>query len=94
MANKYQRKINKVMREFNKGFKRDIYPYNLFSIRQFKAQPSRVGYYENMYLLHLYKGDKLVSTKWLDYGDIVGFDSQFVGRNLFWWVNNAVAEHK
>lgn len=94
MANKFQRKVNKAVKRVNKGFKRDIHPYNVFSIRQFKASLSRETHYENMYLLHLYKGDKVVSTKWLDYGDIVGVGSQLVGREFFWWVNNAVVEHK
>ena len=92
MANKYQRKVNKVVRTFNKGFERDIHPYNVFSVKQFKVLPSREGYFENMYLLHLYKADKLVSTKWLDYLEIVGAGKQVVGREMFWWVNNEVAK--
>lgn len=94
MANKVQRKVNKVVKRFNKGFQRDIHPYNVFSIRQFKASPSQESHYENMYLLHLYKGDKVVSTKWLDYGEIVGFGNQVVGRAFFWWVNNEVVKNK
>ncbi len=93
MANKPQRKVNKSVRVFNKGFQRDIHPYNSFRIKQFKASLSKETYYENMYLLHLYKGDKLVSTKWLDYGQIVGFGEQFVGYAFFWWVNNEVAKN-
>ena len=89
MADKTQRKVNKVLREFNKGFAKDIAPYNQFRLKQFK----RVGRepYEAMFLVNLYKADKLVSTKWLDYLEIVGVGKQVVGREMFWWVNNEVA---
>lgn len=92
MANKFQRKINKVLREFNKGFKKDIYPYNQFRLCQFKRFESRESTFENVYLIHLYKGKDLVATSWFDYLQIIGLGKQFTGSRFFWWLNNSVAK--
>lgn len=90
MSDKTQRKINRTIRLFNRGFKNDIAPYNAFNIHQFKASLSRDSKYDNMYLLQLYKSDRLVSSKWLDYGQITGFGHDKVGYKLYSWLNNAV----
>lgn len=92
MANKFQRKINKVLREFNKSFKKDIYPYNQFSLCQFKRVESREFAFENMYLIHLCQGKKIIATKWFEYYEIVGLGKQFTGRQFFWWLNNTIAK--
>lgn len=91
MANKYQRKVNKVLKGFNKGFSKDIAPYNQFRLSQFKKIENRDCAFENMYLIHLYKGKELVETKWFEYLQIVGLGKQNVGRKFFWWLNNSVA---
>jgi len=90
MADKVQRKVNKVLREFNKGFTKDIDPYNEFYIRQ----ANRMGRepYESMFLIKLYRGDKMVASKWFDTYEIAGVGRQVVGREFFWFVNNGVAE--
>jgi uncharacterized protein (DUF2461 family) len=80
---KYQRKVNRKIRLFNKGFSKDISPYNQFKVMQSKRVGDREPY-EAMFLIDLYKGDSLVSSKWLDYHEIVG-------RNLWSWLNKAVA---
>ena len=91
MANKYQRKVNKVLKSFNKSFSKDIAPYNQFRLCQFKRIESRDCGYENFYLIHLYKGKELVGTKWFEYLQIVGLGKQVVGSKFFWWLNNSVA---
>ena len=92
MANKYQKKVNKVLKGFNKGFSKDITPYNQFRLRQFKRVENRDYSYENLYLIHLYKGKDLVGFKWFEYRQIVGLGKQNVGRKFFWWLNNSVAK--
>lgn len=92
MANKAQRKVNKVLRGFNKGFAKDITPYNQFRLSQFKRVESREFTFENMYQIDLYKGEDLIATKWFEYYQIVGFGKQFTGRDFFWWVNNEIAK--
>jgi len=87
----YQRKINKVLRAFNKGMSKDIAPYNAFYVRQFKRIGDRSPY-EAMFLLQLYCNGAMVSAKWLEYHDIVGFGKQFLGRNFYYWLNNAIAK--
>jgi hypothetical protein len=92
MANKVQRKVNKVLREFNKGFAKDINPYNEFRLKQFK----RMGRdeYETMFLVHVYRGDTMVASGWFDTHEITGLGNEVVGRRFFWFVNNKVAENK
>ena len=90
MANKYQRKVNKVLKSFNKSFSKDVYPYNQFRLCQFKRIESRECAFENFYLVHLYKGKDLIQTKWFEYLQIVGVGKQFTGREFFWWLNNSI----
>ena len=92
MANKYQRKVNKVLKVFNKGFSKDIAPYNQFRLSQFKRIESRDYAFENFYLIHLYKGKELVGAEWFQYLEIVGVGRQIVGSDFFWWLNNSVAK--
>jgi hypothetical protein len=94
MSNNIQRKVNRTIRLLNRGLSKDIAPYNTYNIRQVKAYLSRETHYENMYIMHLYKDDSLISSKWLDYSDIVGLGNQVVGHKLFWWLNNAIVETK
>jgi hypothetical protein len=94
MSNNIQRKINRSIRLLNRGLSRDIAPYNTYNIRQFKAYLSRETHYANIYTMHLYKDDSLISSKRLSYTDIVGLFENSVGSELFWWLNNAIVETK
>ena len=90
MANKYQRKVNNVLKGFNKGFRKDIAPYNQFRLRQFERIENSDCSFENFYLIHLYKDKELVSAKWFKYLEIVGLGKQNVGRKFFWWLNDEI----
>jgi hypothetical protein len=90
---KYQRKVNSAIERFNKGFIVDIAPYNEFVVKQFKRQGDR-GRYEALWLIHVYRGESLVASKWLSYYDIVGIGRAKVGKALFWFVNEAVFRGK
>lgn len=94
MSNKIQRKVNRTIRLLNRGLSKDIAPYNTYNIRQVKAHLSRETHYENMYIMHLYKDDSLVSSKWFSYTDIVGLLENSIGYDLFWWLNNAIVKTK
>jgi hypothetical protein len=87
MADKKQRKVNRVVRAFNKGFEKDIAPYNKFRLKQER----RLGRdFDTYYVITLYKDGVGIRSKMFDYYNIVGF--KYVGREFFWFVNNAVAE--
>ena len=92
MANKYQRKVNKVLKGYNKAFSKDIAPYNEFRLRQFEKIESRDCAFENVYLIQLYRGKDLVDTKRFRYIEIIGLGKQVTGRKFFWWLNNSVAK--
>ena len=89
MADKTQRKVNKVLRGFNKGFAKDIAPYNAFKLKQFRRVVRNE--YESWFLVQLYYNDTLVNAKWFDTLEITGVDNQLVGREFFWFVNHEVA---
>lgn len=92
MANKYQRKVNKVLKGYNKAFSKDIAPYNEFRLRQSERVENSDCAFENVYLIQLYKGKDLVEFKWFKYLEIVGLGKQVIGRKFFWWLNNSVAK--
>lgn len=87
MADKRQRKVNSVVRAFNKGFAKDIAPYNTFSLKQERRLGSD---WDTYYVITLYKDGVGIRSKMFDYYDVVGF--KHVGREFFWFVNNTVAE--
>ena len=87
MADKRQRQVNRVVRAFNKGFAKDITPYNTFSLKQER----RLGRdWDTYFVITLYKDGVGIRSKMFDYYDVVGFKN--VGREFFWFVNNTVAE--
>ncbi len=90
MADKYQRKINKQIKLFNKGFEKDISPYCEYRVKQVeRCNPKK--YWESLWRLQLTKGGEVVSERWLSFYDIINpRGNNYIGRELFWWVNNAV----
>lgn len=87
MADKRQRQVNRVVRAFNKGFEKDITPYNTFMLKQER----RLGRdWDTYFVITLYKDGVGVRSQIFEYYDVVGFKN--VGREFFWFVNNTVAE--
>ena len=92
MADKRQRNVNREVRLFNKGFAKDIAPYNTYELRQEK----RIGRdWDSYWVLTLYKDSVGIRTKMFEYYDIVSSSGKGrVARELFWFVNNTVVETK
>lgn len=90
MADKRQRNVNREVRAFNKGFANDIAPYNTFRLKQER----RLGRdWDSMWVLTLYKDGVGVRSKVFDYYEIVSVSGKGrVAREIFWFVNNTVAE--
>jgi hypothetical protein len=90
MADKKQRNVNREVRLFNKGFAKDIAPYNTYELRQEK----RLGRdWDSYWVLTIYKDGVGIRTKMFEYYDIVSSSGKArVARELFWFVNNTVAQ--
>ena len=93
MANKYQRKVNASVKRFNKGFQRDITPYNEYRLEQVKQEGRER--WESFWTLRLTRNGISLGEKWFDYHDVVGLGGrELVGRELFWWVNDLIIRTK
>ena len=92
MSDKRQRKVNREVRLFNKGFAKDIAPYNTYEVRQEK----RLGRdWDSYWVLTVYKDGVGIRSKMFEYYDIVSLGGKTrVARELFWFVNNTVVETK
>jgi hypothetical protein len=94
MADKYQRKINKQIKLFNKGFEKDISPYSIYRVKQVERRNPK-KYWESLWRLQLTKGSEVVSERWLSFYEIINpRGDNYVGRELFLWVNNEVVRTK
>jgi hypothetical protein len=90
MSDKRQRKVNREVRLFNKGFAKDIAPYNTFVLKQER----RLGRdWDSYWVLTIYKDNVGIRSKMFEYYDIVSSSGKGrVARELFWFVNNTVAQ--
>jgi hypothetical protein len=94
MADRFQRKINKQIKLFNKGFEKDISPYCMYRVRQVERyNPKNV--WESAWRLQLTKGGEVISERWLSFYEIINPRGEnYAGRELFWWLNNEVVRTK
>jgi len=94
MADKYQRKINKQIKLFNKGFEKDIVPYCEYRVLQRKRLTPR-NVWESLWHLQITRNGEVISERWLSFYDIINpRGERYIGKELFSWLNNEVARTK